>query len=143
MKTLANRKQEKRRHAGKAVGPKNGGTYLAKAQAAWMPTPDWIVALARRADGTESLNAIGDKLGVSGGALSAVISHTYPGGYSRIEARVRGALMSATVTCPVEGEIARNRCADNQASKPSAASPARAQFPFRCKSCPNAFATKE
>jgi hypothetical protein len=135
--------QNKRAHAGRAAGPKNGGTYLAKAHAAWNPAPDWIVALARRADGAESLNAIGGKLGVSGGALSAVLSRTYPGGYSRIEARVRGALMSATVTCPVEGEIARNRCADNQASKPSAASPARAQFPFRCKSCPNAFTAKE
>lgn len=130
----------KRKHAGKAAGPKNGGTYLVKAQSAWAPkAPDWIVALARCADGPDSLNAIGAKLGVSGGALSAVISHSYPGGYARIEVRVRGALMAATVNCPVEGEIARNRCADNQVSKPSSASPARAQFPFRCKTCPHAF----
>jgi hypothetical protein len=37
----------------------------------------------------------------------------------RIEARVRGALMEATVVCPVEGTIPKNRCADNQALKPS------------------------
>lgn len=133
----------KRVPAGKATGPKNGGTYLDKANAAWNPAPDWILALAKRADGPLSLNALGAQLGIGGGALSAIISRKYAGGYSRVEARVRGALMDATVTCPVEGEIARNRCLDNQVRKPSAASPAAARFPFACKSCPNTFKSKE
>jgi hypothetical protein len=132
----------KRKHSGKACGPKNGGTYVAKAQAAWAPRPpDWVVVLARAADSSGlSQNALAEKIGVSSGAtISSVLSHAYPGGYARIEARVRGALMQATVSCPVEGVIAKNRCADNQVMKPSAASPARAQFPFRCRTCPNAF----
>lgn len=132
--------QQKRCHAGKATGPANGGTYLARAKERWGdPPPDWIVALANAADGKDSQNAIGQKLGVSGGVISAVLSRSYPGRMDRVEARVRGALMEATVVCPVEGTIPKNRCADNQVLKPSAASPARARFPHACKGCPNAF----
>jgi hypothetical protein len=135
---------DRRAHAGHGIGPKAGGSYVAKARAAWAPNPpDWVLALAHEADGLLSQRALGEKLGITGGALSAVISKKYPGGYARIEARVKGALMSATVACPVEGEIPRNRCADNQAKKPSAASPARARFPFACRTCPNAFTQKE
>jgi hypothetical protein len=131
-----------RKTSGQALGPKNGGSYVAKAKAAWNPLPDWVAVLAREADGPLSLNALAAKIGgFSGGTLSAVLSHSYPGRCDKIEARVRGALMSATITCPVEGEIGRDRCADHQQQKPSAASPARARFPFACKTCPNAFPT--
>lgn len=132
-----------RKHAGQALGPKNGGSYVAKAQAAWSPLPDWVLVLAQHADGSLSLNKLGERVGVSGATLSAVISHSYPGRYDKTEARVRGALMSATVECPVEGQIGRDRCAGNQQKKPSAASPMRARFPFACRLCPNAFSRSE
>lgn len=132
--------QHKRSHAGKSTGPKNGGTYLARAIEKWgSPPPDWIVALAGALDSGLSQPTAGAKIGVSGGAISAVLSRSYAGRMDRVEARVRGALMQATVVCPVEGAIPKNRCADNQVLKPSAASPARARFPHACKGCPNAF----
>ncbi len=133
-------------HHAKSLGSRSGLTYVERARRAWGAeinscAPDWVFALASaadqyRADG-KSLSDLGARVGLHNSVVSAVIGKSYAGRYDAIEAKVRGALMNATVVCPVEGEIGRDRCASNQALKFSAANPARAKFPFACKACVN------
>lgn len=127
---------------GKSLGARCGSSYVDRAREKWEgAAPDWVIALAEETDraraGGNSQGDLGQRLGISGSVISAIIGHTYPGRYDMAEAKVRGALMSATVICPVEGTIGRDRCAANQALKFSAANPSRAKFPTACKACPN------
>ena len=126
----------------KKTGPADGGTYAAKIKDRWPPrAPDWIVVLAQAADAEVgkggNLGSLGSRLSVSGSSLSAVLGNKYPGGLQRIEARVRGKLMSATVTCPVLGEIGRDACANNQERKFSAANPRLVRLATACPQCPH------
>jgi hypothetical protein len=127
---------------GKSLGARCGKSYVDRAQEKWNGrAPDWVIALAEEADRAratgKSQGDLGERLGLSGSVISAIIGHTYPGRYDMAEAKVRGALMRATVTCPVEGVIGRDRCAGNQARKFSAANPSLAKFPHACRECPN------
>lgn len=125
--------------ARKKHGPANGGSYVERARAAWQPVPDYILALARAADAAPSQGAIAQALGCSSATVSAMLSNSYAGRVDRMEAKIRGAFMSAVVACPALGmEIARNDCASNQQRKFSAANPQTAKFPRACKACPNA-----
>lgn len=125
----------------KSLGSRDGTSYALRARASWGVVPDWVIALAAIADeyceNGKSLSDLGARLTLHNSVVSAVIGKSYAGRYDRIEAKVRGALMSETVICPVEGTIGRDRCAGNQALKFSAANPQRAKFPGACKSCPN------
>jgi hypothetical protein len=126
----------------KSLGARDGTSYEERARDKWNGRPPaWVLVLAEEADRARaaglSQGDLGRRLGLSGSVISAIIGHTYPGRYDFAEAKVRGLLMRATVSCPVEGTIGRDRCAANQALKFSAANPARAKFPFVCRSCPN------
>jgi hypothetical protein len=126
----------------KSLGPRAGLSYSERARARWNGrTPDWVIALAAEADRFQaegkSQGDLGRALGLAGSIISAVIGKSYGGRYDMAEAKVRGALMNATVSCPVEGTIGRDRCAMNQALKFSAANPVRARFPFACRTCHN------
>lgn len=125
----------------KSLGSRSGKSYVERASDAWGRMPDWVAALASAADQYraqgKSLSDLGRLVGLHNSVVSATIGGTYTGRFETIEAKVRGALMNATVVCPVEGEIGRDRCASNQALKFSAANPARARFPLACKSCVN------
>lgn len=128
----------------KVVGPKDGGTYIDRARKRWGNVPDWVMVLATHADqlaGAGSSQAdLADRIGCKASAVSAVIGKTYAGKYEHMEALVRGALMSATVECPLLGKIPRNDCAKNQKLPFSAASPERARLFRACRSgCPHAF----
>jgi hypothetical protein len=131
----------------KSLGARDGRSYAERARERWQgKAPDWVMSLAAeadrcRADG-RSQGDLGKRLGISGSVISAIIGKTYPGRYNTAEARVRGALMSATVECPVEGTIGRDRCAGNQTLKFSAANPTRARFPLACRICPNRIEAK-
>ncbi len=120
-------------------GPKTGGSYLARAQERWGRTlPEWVAVLAAAADNAASQSDLGRRLGVSPAAISAVIGNTYPGKRDRIEARVRGALMQAKVSCPILGPIGRQTCMDAQELPFSSANPMRAQLYGACrKPCPH------
>jgi hypothetical protein len=114
-----------------------GPTFLEKAIAAWgEPLPDWIEELARLAD-SERLAGAGKRIGYNGSAVSMVLAKKYAGDVNRIEEMVRGALMSATVICPVLDEIGRDRCLTEQKEPFRATSRHRAQLFHACKTCPN------
>lgn len=123
----------------KQYGPKEGGTYVDRAAARWGEAPDWVGMLANAADAAPSLNDLAKRLGIAGASISAVIGRTYPGKLDSIEAKVRGLLMSARVSCPVMGEIGRDACADYQRMPFATSNPSRAQLYRACRSgCENA-----
>lgn len=90
-------------------------TMLEKANLAWAGNPpDWIAELATMAM-AKGLNTCAKRLGYSSATISQTIANKYPGDISKIEQKVRGALMNAKVTCPVLGVIGRDKCIDSQA----------------------------
>jgi hypothetical protein len=108
--------------------------YADKARAAWGDElPDWVLELAEEADRTTGA-AVSNRIGYSPAVVSAVISKSYRGDLSRVEARVRGALMGATVECSVLGEIARDRCFDEQSTGFAATSSVRSRLYRACRS---------
>lgn len=115
-----------------------GISFAEKARAAYgEPVPDWIDELAGFAD-REGLAGAEKRIGYSRSAVSTVLSGKYAGDLGRVEDMVRGALMSATVMCPILGEIGRDRCLTEQKEPFRATSRHRAQLYHACKTCPNA-----
>lgn len=101
--------------------------------------PDWIVALAEACTAARQ-STVADQLGVSPSLLSAVLAGSYEakgGNTANIEARVRGALMGATVMCPVLDEIGRDRCRTEQTRPFSASNSTRARLRRACRTCPH------
>ncbi len=112
--------------------------FMAKADAAWGGAPpDWVVELALEANRTNSAKTA-KRIGYSGAVVSHVLANAYPGDIARVEAKVRGALMSATVSCPVVGEIGLDRCLDEQKMGNTGASSIRARLYRACRGgCPH------
>ena len=112
--------------------------FVAKAEAAWGGNmPAWVGVLAAEAART-TLRGAAKKVGYSVGLLSHVLSNTYPAGTDRIETKVRGALMNETVTCPVLGEIGRDRCLDEQGMPRMNTSSIRSKLYRACRGgCPH------
>lgn len=124
----------------KKHGPASGGTYGERAARAWGAImPDWITILAAAADAEAakggSLRTLGDQIDLSAASLSAVLGNKYPARTDKMEAMVRGHLMSATVTCPVQGEIGRDACKRNQERPFSAANPVLVRLYRTCPGC--------
>lgn len=90
-------------------------TASEKAAAAWAGAamPDWVRVLAEEA-GRSSMGAVARRIGYSTGVVSAVIANKYKGDLGSVEARVRGALLSEEVECPVLGAVRKDRCVDEQ-----------------------------
>lgn len=117
---------------------KSKDSFADKAQRAWEELPDWVAELAAMAD-AEGLDGAGKRIGYTGSAISGVINHKYGGNLAAVEERVRWALMSKTVDCPILGEIDRNRCLEEQQEPFRATSAFRAQLFHACRNgCPNA-----
>ncbi|CAA0128964.1 Uncharacterised protein [Starkeya nomas] len=113
--------------------------FIAKAKAAWGSPPDWILALAEACQ-RDTQAAVSRRLGVSGSQISHVLGANYAGRTERLEQLVRGAYLGAIVSCPVLGEIERDRCLEEQSRPFAATSSTRAQLYRACRGgCP--FAT--
>ncbi len=112
--------------------------YRAKADAAWHGAPpDWVQELAAYASAHTGA-AAGKAIGYSGAVVTQVIGNKYPGDLKRVELKVRGALMAETVTCPVLGDIRRDRCLDEQAMPFLATSSIRSKLFRACRNgCPH------
>ena len=80
---------------------------LERARAAWgARAPRWIVALAEECD-RSTQGRVADRLGISAAVVNQVLGSVYKGRLDRVEARVSGELLNATVLCPVLGEISK------------------------------------
>lgn len=120
---------------------------VAKARAAWgEDAPEWVIALAESCN-RETQAAVARKIGYSSSTVSQVLSNSYQlGDMIRMEAVVRGAMMSETVLCPVMGtEIGRDVCSGWQKRPFSTASANAVRMYQGCRSgCPNSrISTKE
>ena len=113
-------------------------TMQAKAANAWGDAmPDWIGELADAAEKL-GLNACAKRLGYSPSVVSQAIAAKYAGDLTRVETKVRGALMGETVTCPVLGEIGRNQCLDWQGKPRAVTNAVRTRVYRACRSgCPH------
>jgi DNA-binding transcriptional regulator YdaS (Cro superfamily) len=110
-----------------------------RARAAWgKATPDWIVALAAACDASTQ-GKVAERLGISDSAVNQALGNVYAGRIDRIEARVRGEYMKATVTCPVLDEISTRDCIANQErnKKFRPTNDLRVRLKKACPLCPN------
>lgn len=110
---------------------------LDRATAAWRGNPpDWIIVLAEEVDRT-SQTVAGRRIGYSSSVISQTLAGSYKGDLRSLEAAVRGALMGATLECPVLGEIAKDHCLEEQKIARAATSGLRMQLARACKTCPH------
>lgn len=121
-------------------GPSPGSTsvdHVAKARSAWgVDLADWVIALAEAAQAT-SQRVAGERIGYSAATVSEVISKRYRGDLGKLEQMVRGALMGATVMCPVLDEIGRDQCRREQTTPFRATNSTRARLRRACRTCQN------
>lgn len=98
---------------------------------------DWLNILRAECNRT-SQRKVADKIGYSTSVVSQVLNGSYTGNLDKVKAKVEGALMGATVDCPVIGEIPRDRCIDHQNRRQFAATnPLRVQLHSACQDCKN------
>ena len=111
---------------------------LETARAAWgNELPAWVEVLAAEA-GRTSGAAAAARIGYSSAVVSSVLANKYKGRLDHVKERVSGALMGATVECRVLGEIARDRCIDEQSRGFSSSSSVRARLYRECRGgCPH------
>jgi len=125
------------------TGNKSKTDFIDKADRAWgVDMPEWVEVVAAEANRT-SVTAVAKRIGRSDALVSNVIANKYPGDMAKVEQLVRGALMGATVDCPVLGEIGRHQCLAEQAKPFSATSSVRSRLYRTCRGgCPHSRLTK-
>lgn len=99
---------------------------------------EWIAALRAECKRTGSQARVGARLGYSGAVINQVLKGTYRGNLQRVQEAVEGALLGATVECPVLGELPRDACLRHQQRPFAATNPSRVQLYYACRSgCPH------
>lgn len=113
-------------------------TYVEKARERWgADVPEWVLVLAEVSDARGREKAA-EAIGYSGSLVSSVINNGYQGDLVKVEGKVSGAFMNATVDCPRKGEMARDVCLDWQAKPKASTSPDRTRMYRACRSgCPH------
>ena len=116
---------------------------IARAHEAWGEPPDWVLVLAEACMETTQ-TAVADQVGYSPSVIGQAIGKTYRGDMSRVEDRVRGALLREKVRCPVLVEVTRDECLNWQKERFSTASGLNIKMHRACRSgCPNSRLAKE
>ncbi len=106
---------------------------LDRARAAWGDDlPAWVEALARECDATNQTLAA-KRIGYTPAVVSHVLRRTYTGSLSAVERAVKGALMAATVTCPILGTLGTDVCQTHQKAGFSSGNPLRVQLWRACR----------
>jgi hypothetical protein len=108
------------------------------ARAAWGDDiPNWVLVLAEQCDAS-SQKAAAERIGYSPAVVNTVLKHTYKGDLTAVEQAVRGALLDATVLCPVAGELPAHVCLDYQRQPFRSTNAQRVKLYRACRSgCPN------
>ena len=112
--------------------------FVANAERNWgAALPEWVRVLAEEANRTSGSDAA-KRLNYSPAVVTGVVNGTYGGDLATVEAKVRGLLMRETVECPVLGDLALNRCLEEQKMDRIGSSSLRAQLYRECrKGCPH------
>lgn len=100
-------------------------------------SPDTLAALQAAVARCGNQKLAAAELGVSAALVCNALKGKYLGDIAGLEQRIRGALMKATVTCPVLGELSTKSCLDEQRRKPVFTNPVRVRLARACKTCPN------
>ncbi len=98
----------------------------------------WMRAL-RDAIAAHGLTATARQLGVSPSMISQAVKGLYKGNIARLQTLVEGSLLSATVSCPVLGDLPKHKCQQHQdrARMFATANPLKAQLYRACRAgCP-------
>ncbi|CQR43683.1 conserved hypothetical protein [Thiomonas sp. CB3] len=96
----------------------------------------WTQALADACAAT-SQREVAALIGYSESVISQALAGKYRGDIKRVRAAVEGALLGATVDCPVLGPIPRQRCIEHQRRPFAPTNPTRVQLWRTCPTCPN------
>lgn len=97
---------------------------------------DWMEVLRLECERT-SRTAAAKRIGMSPATISQVLNNKYRGRLDNVKARVEGALMAATVDCPVLGTLPRHECLDHQKRKFAASNSQRVRLWRACRAgCP-------
>ena len=100
--------------------------------------PDWIKALAARADALGSQRLAAEEIGYSSATINQVLRGRYRGDLGKVEDKVRGALLGETVKCPALGPIGKDRCHAHQDAPFAATNSMRVRLYRACRAgCPN------
>ena len=94
-------------------------------------------ALAAAVIRLKSQTRVAADLGVSVAVVNTLLKDKYAGNVQAMEQRIRGQYLAETVVCPVQGNLSRRSCQDNQALPPAFTNPMRAALWRACKECPN------
>ena len=98
---------------------------------------DWLEVLRAECAATNQAR-VARRNGYTPGVVSGVLKRTYKGDLKAIEQAVRGALMSATVNCPVLGDLPADRCLKIQKQPLAATTPQRVALWKACRGgCPH------
>lgn len=98
----------------------------------------WIEVL-REACAKRSQVAVARQLGYSAPVVNQVLLGTYAGALDRVQAAVEGALMNASVDCPVLGDISRAACIAWQRKPFTPTNPLNVRMYAACRACPHSF----
>jgi hypothetical protein len=94
----------------------------------------WITVLAE-ACRAQTQASVAKRIGYSAAVVSQVLKGNYKGDLTRVQQAVEGALMGATVNCPVIGELPRNVCLEYQRREFASTNPTRVQLSRTCPTC--------
>ncbi|MGY3910772.1 hypothetical protein ACW5XW_02805 [Aeromonas piscicola] len=86
---------------------------------------------------SRQIQVVAAELGYSRTAVSKVINGKYPGNTKHIQAAVERAYPANTVSCPVFGELARDKCLFHQSQPLRATTGVRVLLYRSCKICPH------
>ncbi|WP_126456702.1 transcriptional regulator [Sulfuriflexus mobilis] len=100
--------------------------------------PYWVAIMAEQCDHS-SQKRVADKIGYSPAVVSNVLANKYSGDLGAVEQSVNGALLMATVNCPVVGTLKAHHCLENQRRNFSLSNPQRVRLYKACRSghCPH------
>jgi hypothetical protein len=107
-----------------------------------MSEQEWIAELRIQSTPSKehperSQGAVAKRVGYSTTVINQVLKGTYQGDLSRVQRAVEGALLGATVECPVLGELARQRCIEYQRRPFTPTNPMNVALWRACPKCPN------
>ena len=96
--------------------------------------PDWVLILAEECD-RSSQKSVASFFGFFCAVVNQVLSGRNSSDMGAVEQAVKGALMHATVACPVAGELEMHICLEYQRLPFAATNPQRVALFKACRGC--------
>ena len=95
---------------------------------------NWLETLKQQCN-ERSQKWAAEQIGYAPAVVNQVLKGCYKGDLKRVQIAVEGAFLQRTVNCPVFGELAANRCLENQILPFAAINPTRVKLYTACRNC--------